>query len=183
MIKKEKYSQILFLFFLIINFSSVYCQNIIEKKFSYAIWVHEYKKGWIDSEDSYWILESPNDINFDFLNKSFNSTYLLISNKSDLLSCCNSYKNISVKFNNEVDFFNQKETFKIKVSDATISILALQETNCLCTTESINKYSGVNPPKNIIVLLTADFLRISKKQKKNLKKNKLEWIEYFKNLD
>ena len=47
----------------------------------------------------------------------------------------------------------------------------------------INKYSGINPPKNLITLLTADFSKIPRKLKKNLNRNKRDWIEYFKNLD
>ena len=138
MIKKEKYSQILILFFLLLNISSMCCQKTIGENLSYAVWLHEYKKGWIDSEDSYWILESPNKIDFDFLNKSFNSTFLFIGYKHDVQLCCNNYKGISLKFNSEFDFFNQKESFRMKVGDVTLRILALKQTNCVCSTLSIN---------------------------------------------
>ena len=183
MIKKELYCQILIQFFLLLNLSLMYCQNTDGENLSYAVWVHEYKKGWIDSENYYWILESPSEIDFDFLNKSFNSTFLFIGYKHDVQLCCNNYKDISLKFNNEFDFFNQKESFRIKVGDVTLRVLALKKTSCVCSTLTINKYSGIDTPKKVITLLTADFSKIPRKLKKNLNRNKLEWIEYFKNID
>ena len=44
-------NKILFFIFIIVASLNSFAQNDVNKKFSYVIWIREYQKEWIDSED------------------------------------------------------------------------------------------------------------------------------------
>ena len=158
---------------------SIYCQNPKANKTSYVVWMSEFEKGWIDSEDEYYLLESESNADFTSPEKSFNPSFLLIGDEYDFQLCCGSIDQKKTDLT-ERYFFSQKETLTLKYKSVTIRITPLNQTNCKCSAQTVNKNSESQTKFSMIK--ESDFVKIEKQQRKNIIKNKIQLIEYLKKI-
>jgi len=140
-------------------------------EYSYAIWISKYERNWIDSEDSFFIIDLKSDSSNLELSNSF---MLILGGEFDAQLCCEMF--IDEEKNsghlNENMLFDENKTLKMKDGNLTIHILKLQGSFCKCTTRNILKFEGVNPPINVKFLLNYKVLKFSAAEKKKLRKEK-----------
>ncbi|WP_127845489.1 hypothetical protein [Psychroflexus aestuariivivens] len=162
---------------------NVIAQNDSRNKYSYGVWIMEYQKEWIDSENSFWLIESPNEFK-SIKSEDLNISYLCRQSDFEAEHCCKD-KNYDSEngliYSGNIwevrEFFESKKTKKLKVGTKTIRIIALEQTNCKCSSDYAT-YCNTGFEK-IATIFSYRFLKMSKKEKKNFRKNKEQLIEYF----
>lgn len=180
-------NKILFFLFIIVASLNSFAQNDTYKKFSYIIWIREYHKKWIDSENSYWLIETDKPL-IDFQNDFLEKTILLSGDNNDIQLCCddsfyklNKYETAKKTLYNESEYFDNAETLKISFKPFTIKILALEQTSCKCSSKETNKHFGTKPQIKMSILMNYKALKLSKKEKTNFRKKKKQIIKLLNN--
>jgi hypothetical protein len=165
-----------------LNGGTIFCQVYPENTYSYGIWISEYQKGWIDSKNSFWLIESPRKFE-DIKSQKLEISYLC--RQFDFVSegCCKdkNYDNKNGLIHTgsafEVrQFFDSRKAIKIKVGSKTIRIIALEQTNCKCSNEYVSCNTDFG---KVASIFSYEFLKLSKGEKKNFRKDRYELIEYF----
>ncbi|MEW5675798.1 hypothetical protein ABGT15_05755 [Flavobacterium enshiense] len=140
-------------------------------EYSYAIWISKYERNWIDSEDSFFIV----DMNSNSFNlESSKSSMLILGDDYDAQLCCKMFipEQKNSGHYNENELFKQNKVLKIKDGNLTIHILKLKSSNCECTTRNVSKFEGIDPPILVKFLLNYETLKLSTSEKRKLRKEK-----------